>query len=114
MAIVATVHQPSSTQFSLFSSIYALTKTGKCAYYGSPTDVVRTLSLIGLNCPDFYNPADFLLEVANEELGKNNLHQLKHLIYQSFKDKNKDNNITGLTPTEIVMKTKSRTKRYEK
>ena len=47
IAIVATIHQPSSKIFALFDKVYVLSNTGQCVYDGPPKDVSQTLALIG-------------------------------------------------------------------
>lgn len=66
--IVCTIHQPSSSVYNLFKQIYVLDK-GKCAYQGSPQNTVKYLQSIGLTCPEYHNPADYLLEVVCGEYG---------------------------------------------
>ncbi|RWR98924.1 ATP-binding cassette sub-family G member 1-like protein, partial [Dinothrombium tinctorium] len=42
---------------------------GKCIYEEDPTNVVQYLSKFGLQCPEFYNPAEFIAEVASGDHG---------------------------------------------
>lgn len=42
---------------------------GHCVYQGSQQNTVPFLAQQGFHCPQFHNPADYLLEVANGEYG---------------------------------------------
>ncbi|EDW12807.1 ATP-binding cassette sub-family G member 1 isoform X1 [Drosophila mojavensis] len=62
--IVCTIHQPSTNIYNLFNLIYVLS-SGQCTYQGTPQNTVLFLKTIGLECPAYHNPADFLLECVN-------------------------------------------------
>ncbi|EDV57509.1 ATP-binding cassette sub-family G member 1 [Drosophila erecta] len=66
--IVCTIHQPSTNIYNLFNLVYVLS-AGRCTYQGTPQNTVMFLSSVGLECPPYHNPADFLLECANGDYG---------------------------------------------
>jgi len=66
--IICTVHQPSALLFRMFDNLYAIAE-GRCIYQGSSSNVVPFLAEAGLVCPDFYNPADYLLEISTHDYG---------------------------------------------
>lgn len=68
MTVIATIHQPSSKIFRMFSRILVLV-SGHVAYFGTPTAIVEYFHSIGYPLPyQQYNPADFVLDViVNDE-----------------------------------------------
>ncbi|XP_075555291.1 ATP-binding cassette subfamily G member 4-like isoform X2 [Dermacentor variabilis] len=66
--VACSIHQPSSRIFQLFDRLYVL-GDGYCLYHGTVRELLPTLTANGLQCPAFYNPADFLIEVASGEYG---------------------------------------------
>lgn len=56
--IVCTIHQPSATIYEMFDHVYAMAD-GKCIYQGASHNTVAYLSSVGLNCPEYHNPADY-------------------------------------------------------
>ncbi|XP_037298379.1 ATP-binding cassette sub-family G member 1 isoform X1 [Manduca sexta] len=60
------VHQPSSQLFNSADDVILLAN-GRTLYAGSVTDVPGTLGKAGFVCPQYYNMADYLLEIATSE-----------------------------------------------
>lgn len=52
------VHQPSSRLLELIDDVFILTE-GRCLYNGPLSDLIPTFSTMGINCPQYYNRADF-------------------------------------------------------
>lgn len=52
----------------MFDLVYVLAE-GHCIYQGSVNNTIPYLASQGFHCPQFHNPADYLLEVANGEYG---------------------------------------------
>ncbi|RWS22194.1 ABC transporter sub-family G-like protein 1 [Leptotrombidium deliense] len=76
MTVIATIHQPSYRVLSLFKRLYVLSNTGKCIFEDDPNNIVEYLSRFELICPQFYNPADYIMEVACGDYGNEVLDKL--------------------------------------
>ncbi|ETO17369.1 ABC transporter family protein [Reticulomyxa filosa] len=58
--VIATIHQPSSEIWNLLDQL-CLLADGHCVYFGPAKNVLEYFKLIGHECPQFTNPADFVV-----------------------------------------------------
>ncbi|RWS06663.1 ATP-binding cassette sub-family G member 1-like protein [Dinothrombium tinctorium] len=70
ITVLCTIHQPSVKIFNMFDQVYILSCLGKCIYHGKPAELVKYMKEMSIECPLFYNPADFIIELAAGEYGK--------------------------------------------
>lgn len=69
--VICTIHQPSAALYQLFDYIY-LVVDGQCMYAGTPDNTVSYFGQQGFQCPEYHNPADYILEVVSQEYGDYN------------------------------------------
>lgn len=69
--IVCTIHQPSAVVYEMFDYVYLLVE-GRCMYKGTTKDTIPYFASVGLHCPKYHNPADFMIEVVTNEYGNFN------------------------------------------
>jgi ABC-type multidrug transport system ATPase subunit len=61
--IICTIHQPSSLILKIFDHVYAMSN-GCCIYQGSYENLITFLTDLKHECPNTYNPMDYLLEIS--------------------------------------------------
>ncbi|KAF9195022.1 hypothetical protein BGZ51_005986 [Haplosporangium sp. Z 767] len=86
--VIMTIHQPRSDIFYMFDQTLVISK-GSALYFGPTDTAAEYFSGRGLVCPNNYNIADYLLDIAmsQELLDK----------ARNYKDGNEDDQKTGLT-----------------
>nr|XP_048337592.1 ABC transporter G family member 1-like isoform X4 [Ziziphus jujuba var. spinosa] len=67
--IIASIHQPSSEVFQLFSSL-CLLSSGKTVYFGPAARANEFFTLCGFPCPTLQNPSDHFLKTINKDFEK--------------------------------------------
>lgn len=69
--IICTIHQASASLFRQIDLLYAIAE-GHCIYQGSCENLVPFLNELNLVCPEYHNPADYLLEISTHDYGYQN------------------------------------------
>ena len=62
--VITVIHQPRSSIFVLFDTLLLLSE-GRLMYFGPSAQILTYLTRIGFNCPEFFNPADFYLDLMS-------------------------------------------------
>lgn len=78
VTVIATIHQPNSYIFALFDRMLLL-GGNEVVYHGSAEESLDYFKSIGFECPEFNNPAEFLLELITDtdEHFKENIEKIK-------------------------------------
>lgn len=63
--VILTLHQPRSDIYHLLDNVVVLAKGGKMIYAGPRKQVEPIFSTQGFTIPEYFNPADFLLDVVS-------------------------------------------------
>ncbi|KAL2742768.1 hypothetical protein V1477_008257 [Vespula maculifrons] len=69
--IICTIHQPSAVIYMMFDHVYLLAD-GRCMYEGAAKNTIDYFAQLGLHCPKYHNPADYMLEIVSNEYGNFN------------------------------------------
>lgn len=85
--VVCTIHQPSSEVFHKLDKLLLLSG-GQLVYFGKTEHAIDYFAKAGFPCPQYTNPADFFMEVINEDFNdegssqKGNVEKLVQLYKQ--------------------------------
>lgn len=110
MAIVSTIHQPSSRVFSMFHRVYFLSIHGQCIFDGPPSALVSHLSGIGLKCPSFSNPSDYMTEIANGDQGMEYVFKLEDIVRNQATDRASEKSTASRAAVDIKKRLDKRDK----
>ncbi|KOC68623.1 ATP-binding cassette sub-family G member 4 [Habropoda laboriosa] len=115
--IVCTIHQPSAATFEMFDNVYLLAD-GRCMYEGATKNTVAYFASIGLNCPKYHNPADYMIEVVSKEYGDYN-DQLVKLVGDAWRSSTQQSsqlkeleNGGNVTKATVLIQPPSETERF--
>ncbi|KAL9102700.1 MAG: hypothetical protein Q9163_002191 [Psora crenata] len=69
LLVVASIHQPSTSTFSLFDKLLLLSQ-GKTCYFGPLSNVEPYFASAGFPIPSNTNPAEYLLDITNSDFAQ--------------------------------------------
>ncbi|XP_043485839.1 ATP-binding cassette sub-family G member 1-like isoform X1 [Polistes fuscatus] len=100
--VACVVHQPSSQIISQFDTMIVMNQ-GTTMYCGPRENMLDTFKDAGYVCPDFYNIAEFVLEVVTDQRGGdlNNLKKINSDKYNERKSKSLLYNTSDKTNTIV-------------
>lgn len=90
--IICTIHQPSTLVLKIFDHIYAMSN-GCCIYQGSFDNLFTFLRELTLECPNTYNPVDYLLEISSLNSIVFLVDQIKNGRNEQYRGNNNNNKI---------------------
>jgi ABC-type multidrug transport system ATPase subunit len=62
--VIATIHQPRSSIFSLFDMLFLISE-GRTMFFGPAREAVPYFSTLGYKCPATFNPSDFFIDLLS-------------------------------------------------
>ena len=65
MAVVMSIHQPSSSMWTMIDDLLVLCPKGKPIYHGPRENILPYLESLGYPCPAQTNPAEFILDLVS-------------------------------------------------
>lgn len=68
--VITVIHQPRYEIFSMFDDVLLLGKGGRIVYLGPRLEAVAYFEKLGYKCPPQMNPADFLMDVTNGDVDR--------------------------------------------
>ena len=68
LAVMTSIHQPSSDIIMMFGKIYVLAKGGRCVFDGETTQLKSHLEHCQVECLDWQVPIEQLIKVALKDL----------------------------------------------
>lgn len=67
--VVCTLHQPRSASFAKMQDVLLLASGARVAYHGPSDEAVKYFKSIGYECPEHFNPAEFLIDLVSVDAG---------------------------------------------
>jgi len=66
LSVVCTIHQPSSEVFDMLDNVMLLSE-GRTVFFGKGSNIVPYFRDLGHHCPEYTNPADFVMRIINTD-----------------------------------------------
>ncbi|XP_022228236.2 ATP-binding cassette sub-family G member 1 [Drosophila obscura] len=87
--VICTIHQPTALTFAMFDYLYGIAE-GHCIYAGGSQNLLPFLGALNLHCPEYYNPADYLMEIATHDYDTEDDKQVDKLVALIDNGRNED------------------------
>ncbi|PRP78720.1 ABC transporter G family member 14 [Planoprotostelium fungivorum] len=100
LTVISTIHQPSAQMFSLFDKLLLMVD-GSPIYYGAAARSVPYFGSLGLEIGNFFNPADFIMNmILQEEIRKKG--DVKKQLITAFAERFNQKQLQGLQDPEDI------------
>ncbi|VVT56678.1 uncharacterized protein SAPINGB_P005210 [Magnusiomyces paraingens] len=93
--VIVSIHQPSTSTFDLFDEVVFLSK-GRTVYNGPVKEVVEYFKNIDMEIPQYYNPAEYILEAISTDFGSgDNTNDISDLVskWEDYNNRNGEKTI---------------------
>ena len=84
--VVATIHQPRSQIFQMFDYLLLLSE-GQEMYFGPAKDMVAYFAALRYPCPEYFNPADFAIDLVSLDMRTKSLEKQTRARIQFLADR---------------------------
>lgn len=94
MTIILTIHQPRASILSLFTRIIFMTQ-GRLVFNGTIENCLEHFkTVLGVSCPEFENPADFVMDMLTVKPGDNESRDRVKLLQDSWHNNDQDQTVS--------------------
>lgn len=92
LIVIASIHQPSTKTFDLFSKVMLLSQ-GKTCYYGFTSEVSQYFRNLAMPIPNLTNPAEHMLDLTNADFGDADAPERLGRIFEGWQTSERANDV---------------------